>query len=112
MTSNETDTSQNLAESLHDITNHNVNMTANWITNPYLKAATSDNTRKAYRSDIKHYEKWGGLLPATPDIIIQYLQAFADKLNSRTLSRRLVAIKHWHTYQGFYDPTTHPLRPV
>lgn len=109
MISNEIETKQTQTESFHEITFHSDNTMTNWIANPYLKAATSDNTRKAYRSDIKHYEKWGGLLPATPEKIIQYLQTFAEKLNSRTLSRRLIAIKHWHTYQSFPDPTTHPL---
>jgi integrase len=80
-----------------------------WITNPYLAAATSSNTRKAYRSDIKHFEKWGGILPATPDKIVQYLQAFANVLNTRTLARRLIAIKHWHDYQGFPNPVLHPV---
>lgn len=79
-----------------------------WLVNPYIQAATSDNTRKAYRSDVEHYEKWGGKLPATPDYIAHYLQAFAEKLNPRTLSRRLIALRHWHEYQGFPDPTNHP----
>ena len=80
-----------------------------WVTNPYLAAATSYNTRKAYRSDIRQFEQWGGKLPATPESIVTYLQAFAVQLNSRTLNRRLVALKHWHTYQGFPDPTIHPI---
>ncbi len=80
----------------------------NLISNPYITAATSDNTRKAYRSDIKHFELWGGRLPSTPEAIIAYLQAHAKNLNPRTLSRRLTALKNWHTYQGFSDPTLHP----
>ena len=76
--------------------------------NPYLHAATSDNTRQAYQNDIKHFVAWGGLLPASADIVIAYLQAFATTLNPRTLVRRLTAIKHWHTYQGFFDPTSNP----
>lgn len=80
-----------------------------WVANPYLKAATSENTRKAYRHDIRHYESWGGKLPATPEMIVMYLQTFAASKNSRTLSRRLIALKHWHTYQGFSDPTLHPV---
>lgn len=79
-----------------------------WINNPYVKAATSDNTRKAYRSDIRHFEAWGGRLPATPEMIIHYLGAHAEKLNARTLARRLIALRHWHTYQDFPDPTLHP----
>ncbi len=75
----------------------------------YLHVSTSNNTRKAYQSDIRHFMHWGGLLPATSDVIIRYLHAFADTLNPRTLSRRLVAIKNWHQYQGFFDPTQHPV---
>jgi len=77
--------------------------------NHYLQAATSDNTRQAYRSDIKHFESWGGLLPTSPEAIIRYLQDYATQLNPRTLVRRLTAIKHWHTYQNFADPTAYPL---
>ncbi len=75
----------------------------------YLQAATSDNTRRAYRADIRHFEQWGGQLPATTDSLIAYLHTFAPTLNPRTLSRRLTALKHWHTYQGFADPTLPPI---
>lgn len=72
----------------------------------YIKAATSDNTRRAYQSDIHHFQQWGGKLPATPESILFYLHAYAPLLHPFTLRRRLTAIKHWHTYQGFPDPTT------
>lgn len=81
----------------------------NWVSNPYLAAATSDNTRKAYRHDIRHYENWGGKLPATPEAIVRYLEVFAPLKNPRTLARRLIALRHWHTYQGFPDPTIHTI---
>lgn len=74
----------------------------------YIHAATSNNTRKAYQSDIRHFINWGGLLPASPDIIVNYLHQHASVLNSRTLHRRLTAIKQWHLTQGFADPTSHP----
>lgn len=77
--------------------------------NIYVQAATSDNTRRAYRQDIQHFISWGGLLPTAPDVIVRYLHQHAQILNPRTLSRRLTALKHWHAYQGFSDPTTHPL---
>lgn len=78
------------------------------FTNPYIIAATSQNTRRAYQADIRHFEKWGGQLPASTDAILIYLQTFANDLNPRTLSRRLTAFKNWHIYQGFPDPTQHP----
>ena len=74
--------------------------------NHYIQAASSDNTRKAYRCDVNHFTQWGGMLPTSPDVIVRYLQAFAATLNPRTLVRRLTAIKHWHTYQNFADPTS------
>lgn len=75
----------------------------------YIQHATSNNTRKAYQADIRHFMTWGGGLPSTPDVVIRYLEAHADVLNSRTLTRRLTALKHWHLYQGFLDPTSNPM---
>jgi integrase len=75
----------------------------------YIAAATSANTRKAYQQDVRHFMAWGGLLPTTPDVIIRYLENYATELNPRTLVRRVTALKNWHLYQGFADPTAHPL---
>jgi integrase len=76
---------------------------------PYWQVATSANTRKAYQSDIRHFIASGGFLPATIESILHYLNHQATLVNPRTLKRRLVAIKHWHVYQNFADPTIHPL---
>jgi integrase len=75
----------------------------------YIQAATSDNTRRAYQSDIRHFMEWGGILPASTEIILHYLQQHAIQLNPRTLVRRLTGLKQWHVCQGFTDPTAHPL---
>lgn len=74
----------------------------------FLTAATSDNTRHAYRSAIKHYLDWGGMLPADEPAIIRYLVRYADALNPRTLALRLTALSQWHLHQGFVDPTATP----
>ena len=75
----------------------------------YLQVATSDNTRKAYRSAIRQFEKWGGRLPTDRDTIVRYLLARADSLNSRTLDLHLTAISQWHHYQDLFDPVSDPL---
>lgn len=75
----------------------------------YLQAATSDNTRKAYRSAIRQFEKWGGRLPTDRDSVVRYLLSKAESLNSRTLDLHLTAISQWHYYQGIQDPTRDPL---
>lgn len=75
----------------------------------YVVAATSDNTRRAYQSDIRHFIEWGAFLPTSAEVIMMYLQQQANNLNPRTLVRRLTALKNWHLYQGFTDPTSHPM---
>ncbi len=79
------------------------------LSNRYQIAATSDNTRRAYQADIRHFENWGGQLPATTEAILRYLHAFAETLNPRTLSRHITALKQWHRYQQFPDPTDPPI---
>jgi integrase len=74
----------------------------------FLTAATSDNTRRTYRSAIQHYLTWGGVLPGDEPMMIRYLLAFAQSLNSRTLALRLTALSQWHAHQGFADPTASP----
>lgn len=78
-------------------------------TQQYIIAATSDNTRRAYQSDVRHFVEWGGFLPTSTEVIMHYLQQHADSLNPRTLVRRLTALKNWHLCQGFVDPTSHPM---
>lgn len=75
----------------------------------YLQAATSDNTRKAYRSAIRQFEKWGGRLPTDRDTLVRYLLARAESLNARTLDLHLTALSQWHHYQGLSDPVRDPL---
>ncbi len=74
----------------------------------YIHAATSHNTRTAYQADIRHFNRWGGRLPTSGEVVLQYLRYHAGLLNPRTLTRRLTAIKSWHLLQGFADPTAHP----
>lgn len=74
----------------------------------YLKKATSDNTRKSYRSAVRAYENWGGLLPASEAMILRYLVDHADRLNPRTLALRLTALRQWHLLQQLPDPTDTP----
>ena len=74
----------------------------------FLAAATSDNTRRAYRSAIRHFLNWGGTLPSDQGAMICYLLAYAQALNPRTLALRLTALSQWHVHQGFADPASTP----
>lgn len=70
----------------------------------YLQAAISDNTRRAYRADLAHFLSWGGSIPASSQMLAQYLAEFASQLSVATLTRRIVSIGRAHTSQGMASP--------
>ncbi len=75
----------------------------------YLNAAERTNTRRSYASAIRHFEvEWGGLLPASSDVIARYLADHAATLTINTLKHRLAALSRWHQDHGFSDPTKTP----
>ncbi len=76
----------------------------NAILHYYLQAATAENTRKAYRSAIRQFEKWGGRLPANSQVIVNYCLDKAPVLNPRTLDLHLTALAQWHRVQGIANP--------
>ena len=75
------------------------------VTN-FLRASLSDNSRRAYRSDLNHFLAWGGTIPATPEMVAVYLADHAEQHTTATLSRRLVSIGKAHSAQTLPSPTT------
>ena len=71
----------------------------------YVRDSLAANTRRAYLSDLRHFEAWGGSLPASPATIAAYLAAHADSLSVATLVRRLASISKAHRAQGLSNPT-------
>jgi len=71
----------------------------------YADAALAANTRRAYRSDLRHYLAWGGKVPADADTLARYLSDHAPSLSPSTLLRRLAAISCAHRALGAPDPT-------
>ena len=56
--------------------------------NQFLHAALSNNTRRSYQSDLTHFIAWGGVIPASDNMISEYLAAHAHILATATLNRR------------------------
>lgn len=71
----------------------------------YLRASLAPNTQRAYRSDLAHFLAWGGAVPATPEMIANYLAEHAGHHAVATLCRRLVSISKAHAVQGLPSPT-------
>src|SRR5262249_55153893 len=70
----------------------------------YVRDSLAENTRRAYQSDLRHFELWGGSLPASPETVAGYLAAHADRLNVTTLIRRLAALSKAHQARGLSNP--------
>ena len=71
----------------------------------YIHAAISTNTRRAYATDLADFLEWGGSVPATPEVLAEYVASRAAYLSPNTLSRRLVGIGRAHRSLGVVDPT-------
>src|SRR5690348_4594364 len=66
----------------------------------FIAAATAENTRRAYQSDLRHFMGWGARIPATPDQVARYLADHAASLTMATLARRLAGIRAAHVERG------------
>jgi len=72
----------------------------------YTRSAQSESTRRSYAQDIRHFKANGGKIPATPEMVAEYLAAFAGLLAVATLQHRLIAIHRAHIDRGFGSPAT------
>jgi len=77
----------------------------------FARQSKSANTRKAYKSDWKHFIAWCAMngvisLPAPQEAIALYLTMYADLLKIATLARRLASISEAHRIAGFDSPTS------
>src|SRR5258707_9539758 len=72
----------------------------------YAHNAKAENTRKAYRVDWDYFVLWCDLhgrppMPATPETVIEYLEALADAgAKVATIKRRLSSISVAHQMRG------------
>lgn len=69
----------------------------------YTQAAQSASTRRSYAQDVRHFTA-NAKIPATPEVVAEYLAKFAGVLSVATLQHRLIAIHQAHTDKGFDSP--------
>ncbi|MBB3066656.1 site-specific integrase [Limibacillus halophilus] len=75
----------------------------------YVRNAISENTRRAYRSDLEHFIAWGGTIPCVPEVLATYLSDQAGAYAVSTIKRRLAALTAAHEAKGCPSPTTSKL---
>lgn len=73
-----------------------------------ILAARSPNTIRGYRSDLSHFDQWGGRFPTTPAVVIAYIEDMISAgYKITTIRRRISALSFIHRYSSkcFSDPT-------
>ena len=73
------------------------------LVNSFTQAAQSASTRRSYAQDVRHF-KVNSKIPATPEMVAEYLAKFAGVLSVATLQHRLIAIHQAHTDKEFDSP--------
>jgi site-specific recombinase XerD len=69
-----------------------------------VRHSIASSTRIAYQSDLKHFREWGGMLPASPEMVAAYVAAYADKLSVATISRRIATLSKAHQAMAGHNP--------
>lgn len=79
-------------------------LTANEAVEHFIRESLSENTRKAYRSDLAHFTDWGGSLPATAEMVARFLADHADTLAPASLARRVATLSKVHEANAWPNP--------
>lgn len=70
----------------------------------FLNNSISGATKRAYAADIRHFEAWGGSIPAMPDLIANYIAELAATYKAATIARKLALLAKAHRAVGAGDP--------
>ena len=72
---------------------------------PSSRDSLAANTRRAYLSDLGEFERWGGSIPASAEMVAAYLADRADTLAVASLVRHVASISKAHQARGLSNPT-------
>lgn len=75
----------------------------------YVLAAQSASTTRSYAQDLGHFKANGGKIPASPEVVADYVSRFAGHLAIATLQHRLIAIHRAHIDKGYASPVSDKL---
>ncbi|MCP2132829.1 site-specific integrase [Bradyrhizobium ottawaense] len=71
----------------------------------FIQNSVSENSRRAYESDLREFERGGGSSPASPETVAEHLAQNAGRLSVATLVRRLASLSKAHQARGLPNPT-------
>ncbi|SPP91999.1 site-specific integrase [Bradyrhizobium vignae] len=71
----------------------------------FVQNSVSENSRRAYESDLREFERGGGSIPASPETVAEHLAQNAGRLSVATLVRRLASLSKAHQARRLPNPT-------
>lgn len=77
----------------------------------FAAASQSESTRRSYAQDMRHFKAWGGKIPATAQMVAEYVAFSANDCGHKvaTTEHRLAAIHRAHEDKGVISPVRDPL---
>lgn len=69
-----------------------------------INHSISPNTRRAYTADLADFQRYGGFIPSTPDVIAAYLAVLSTGCATATVQRRLATLSRTHDAFGPDNP--------
>jgi integrase len=75
----------------------------------YAAASQSESTRRSYAQDMRHFKAWGGKVPATAEMVAEYIASCGGTSKTSTIAHRLAAINRAHQDRGLESPVKAPL---
>lgn len=79
------------------------------LVSSYIRAAQSASTTRSYLQSLTHFKANGGKIPASPELVANYISRFAGHLAIATLQHRLIAIHRAHIDKGHPSPVSDKL---
>lgn len=70
----------------------------------FVRASLSENTQRAYKSDLEHFFSWGGRIPSTAGEVATYIAELGGTFSLATLARRLASISVAHQSRDLPNP--------
>ncbi|MCZ7468602.1 site-specific integrase [Agrobacterium sp. O3.4] len=71
----------------------------------FVSQSVALNTRRAYASDVGRFERWGGGIPCSPELVATYVATHAKTHKAATLRRWVASLSYAHSAIGLQDPT-------
>ena len=82
---------------------------ASLATRAFVRDSLAEASQRALRSDWDQFIAWGGALPATAEVVANYLAAHAGSHKPATLARWTASISKAHRLAGYPTPTADEL---